>query len=385
MRRPLAIMLLAAVAACGSKAKKDACDESKRPTQEWAWSAYKKAGGDYTYEEGTALLPDERNRGVYELIFDEGSADAPRGTLGYVWKCAFWRDQDELATALLLDRGWKAGDAAKRAELATAIDERFFGSVVAEQPEHWNARHPFKAPETSATPDGGVKRTRWLVHHQHIWGGSIPNYDLVDITFGADAKVTRGKSLDHFEMRGGSDLGTAGVPPCDPAAEPTDQQAFEVWAKAQTGAASDSGFQKMAGRLPGVYGLTRVGKSMDDTESLGFLWRCVLYPDEPAVVKQFLLDSGWKDGDAAKREALANQVDDAISSPMTYKTNDFDDAHTFTPPATRSLPDGSVERTRWLTTMKSLQGPIVVIQEKITFAPDGTYEEEILDQFEVKP
>jgi hypothetical protein len=159
---------------------------------------------------------------------------------------------------------------------------------------------------------------------------------------------------------------------CNPTGKPTREQA--IAAHASTGR-EHAGNLLIPRRMPEVFQLLHYGASGDaPVYDLGFVWRCQLYEAAADVVPVILRDLGWDKADAAARAALATRVDEGIlATVVATRPAAWDDAHPFVPPENRALPDGGVERTRWIEQFTHIWGGSIpgYARARVTFTRDG--------------
>lgn len=172
---------------------------------------------------------------------------------------------------------------------------------------------------------------------------------------------------------------------CDPAGKPTREQAAAAHAK--TGREYTGNLLLPTG-LEGLHKLLQFGGTADaPSYDLGYVWRCQLHAPGD-VVPVILGDLGWKEADPAGRAALATKVDQGVlAEVVTEKPAQWDDAHPFTAPETKSLPDGGVERTRWIAQFIHIWGGRIpaYVRERVTFTGAGELgATETLDDFKLQ-
>jgi hypothetical protein len=185
-------------------ATKATCDPAGAPTRAWAYQQYVAHGGEPHAHPYVHFGRSGRAAELWELTLEGGPDQPSEYHLAYVMDCRLVQDGPKLDQAILLRRGWKAADGAKRVELATQLD-RASNRIVKTQPDDWEAARPFAAPEARALPGGGVELVRWIAEHRVISyseGRSESSYRRQRVTYGASGLPSRPKTLATIKCGG---------------------------------------------------------------------------------------------------------------------------------------------------------------------------------------
>jgi len=191
-------------------ATKATCDPASSPTRAWAYQQYLARGGKEHGHPYVRFRPSGAADGLWVLALEGGPDQPAEYTLAYAFGCRLYDRGPKLDQTILLAEGWKTADGAARAKLAAELDGGW-NDVVTKQPEDWDAKQTFTAPEAKPARGGGVELTRWVADRDVISysTGEVDYFYLKQrVTYGASGAPSAPKTLAKIKReRGGRQRG----------------------------------------------------------------------------------------------------------------------------------------------------------------------------------